>query len=72
MLYFVCIFVLSKYIPMEATRFSSVIRGHHIYKEIWEPIHGQILQCERESNNTFDPFVVSIINDCKIVGHVPQ
>ena len=71
--FILCVFLyLPKYIPMETTWFSSVIRGHHIYKEVWELMHGQILQCERKSSNMFDPFVVSIMNDCKIVGHVPQ
>ena len=55
----------------ETTPFSSVIRGHHIYKEVWEPIHGQILQCARETSNMFGPFAVSIINNGKILGHVP-
>ena len=32
----------------------------------------KILQCERESSNTFYPFVVSIMDDSKIVGHVPR
>ena len=71
--FILCVFLyLPKYVPMETTRFSSVIRGHHIYKEVWELIHSQILQCKKESSNTFGPFVVSIMNDCKIVGHIPQ
>ena len=44
--------------------------ANHIYKEVWEPIHGQILQRERENSNMFDHFAVSIMNDCEIVGHV--
>ena len=54
---------------METMWFSSVIRGHRIYKEVWEPIHGQILQCTRETSNRFDPFAVSIVSDGEIVGH---
>ena len=57
---------------MEITRFSSVIKGHHIYKEIWQPTHGQILQCAREVSNRFDPFAVSVVDDGEIVGHVPR
>ena len=57
---------------METTWFSSIIRGHHIYKEVWEPIYGQILQCTRETSYRFDPFAVFIISDSEIVGHVPQ
>ena len=43
-----------------------------MYKEVWEPIHGQILQCAWETSNRFDPFAVSIVNDGEIVGPVPQ
>ena len=57
---------------METTRIASVIRGHHIYKEIWEPIHGQILQCARERSNRFNPFAVSVVHSEEIVGHVPR
>ena len=57
---------------METMQISSVIRGHHIYKEVWELIHGQILQCTREKSNRFDPCAVSIINSEEVVGHVPR
>ena len=57
---------------MEMTQIPSVIRGHHIYKEVWEPMHGQILQCARERSYRFDPFAVSVVNSEEIVGHVPQ
>ena len=42
--FILCVFLyLLKYVPtyMETTQFSSVIRGHHIYKEVWELIQGQ-------------------------------
>ena len=51
---------------METTQFSWVIRGH-----VWQPIHGQILQCARETSNRFDPFAVSIVNNDEIV-HGPH
>ena len=57
---------------METTQISLVIRGHHIYKDVWEPIHGQILQCARERSNRFNPFAVSIVNSDEIMGHVPR
>ena len=59
--FILCVLVyLPKYIAiaMETTQFSSVIRGHHIYKKVWEPIHGQILQYEMESSNTFNPVLL--------------
>ena len=57
---------------METMWFSSVIRGHHKHKEVWEPIHSQILQCTRETSNRFDPFAVSIVSNGEIVGHMPR
>ena len=41
-----------------------------ICKEVWEPMHGQILQCARERSNRFDPFAFSVVNSEEIVGHV--
>ena len=46
--------------------FFGYQRQPYIQGSIWEPSHGQILQCERESNNTF---AASIMNDGEIVGH---
>ena len=48
---------LPKYVTME---------NMYIAMEVWEPIHGQILQCQQCL------FAVSIINDGEIVGHVPK
>ena len=39
---------------------DSVIRGYHVYKDIWIPIIGGILFCEQESGsgNEKDRFAV--------------
>uniref|UniRef100_A0A1X7TX07 HIRAN domain-containing protein n=1 Tax=Amphimedon queenslandica TaxID=400682 RepID=A0A1X7TX07_AMPQE len=57
--------------------YDSVIRGHHIYKEIWIPLLGEILSCEVEPGNIFDPYAVAIKRSCiygdnATVGHVPR
>ena len=50
-----------------------MIRGYHIYKEIWEASHGETFDCVRETGNRFDPFAVAVISkDGKIIGHVPK
>ena len=49
-----------------------VIRGHHIYKEIWTPVINEILSCSQEHGNSEDRFAVSVIKDGDIVGHVPR
>ena len=52
--------------------FSSVIRGHHVYKDIFTPTIGKILQSRREPDNSYDSFAVAIIENDTIVGHVPR
>ena len=44
------------------TRFcyDSVMHGYHVYKDVWEASHGELLNCERETGNTFDPFAVCV------------
>ena len=38
---------------------DSVIRGYHVYKDIWVPIIGEILFCEQETGNEEDCFAVA-------------
>ena len=42
---------------MEELRRESCIHGH-IYKEIWNPCLGEILQCERDPHNVVDRYSV--------------
>ena len=46
-------------------------RGLHIYKDIWMPELGEILQCEQERENPEDSYAVSVMKADTIVGHVP-
>ena len=52
--------------------FDSVIRGHHIYKEVWSPVIGEILTCEEEPGNVNDLFAVAIKRSGIVVGHIPR
>ena len=47
---------------MEGHRFSveAMIRGHHIYKEIWTPVEGEVLPFTREVGNSRDPMAVAV------------
>jgi len=45
------------------------VRGYHVYKDIWEATHGEILACARETGNAFDPFSVSVLKRDTVVGH---
>ena len=52
---------------------NSVVRGHHIYKDIWNSIHGEELNCKREISNVHDLYAVSVIkHGTGIVGHQPS
>ena len=55
---------------------DSVIRGHHIYKAIWEPVNGEELNTERETGNPHDPLAVAVTKllreERRIVGHLPR
>ena len=59
---------------MEEYTFSveAMIRGHHVYKEIWIPVEGEILSCMREVGNSRDPMAVAVKKGSDVVGHVPR
>ena len=57
---------------MDLLRWDSVIRGHHIYKDIWTPFVSEILCVEQEAHNTADHFAVAVVKDETVVGHVPH
>ena len=46
--------------------FYSVIRGHHVYKSVWTPTVGEVLQVSEEPDNLHD------INVLKESNHVPR
>ena len=48
---------------------SSVIRGHHIYKTVWSPSTGEILEAVREPHNPHDHHAVCLRKTEVIVGH---
>jgi len=56
---------------MDSLHLDSVIRGNHIYKDIWNPFTGEILCVEQEAHNTADCFTVAVVKDETVVGHVP-
>ena len=57
---------------MSSANFESVVRGHHIYKSIWNPAVGERLDVSIERDNAHDRYAVSVQRDSVIVGHVPR
>ena len=47
---------------MEGYRFSveAMIRGHHVYKEIWTPVEGEVFPCTIEVGNSFQLGIVAL------------
>ena len=51
---------------------ESVVRGHHIYKAIWNCAIHEVLVCDQESNNNEDSCAVAVKLGGTIIGHVPR
>ena len=52
---------------------ESVIRGHHIFKEIWTPHTGEILLVRKEAGNVHDRRAFALLKaDGTVVGLVPR
>ena len=58
--------------PTRSIEFDTVIRGYHVYKEIWSATLGEVLTCGRETDNCHDRFAVSVLKGTDTVGHVPK
>ena len=50
---------------------DSVMRGHHIHKDVWTPEIGERLQCQIESYNIHDMHAVAVKRDGVSIVGVP-
>ena len=59
--------------PKHVYEFKSWIKGYHAYQDVWSPVIGEDLACEREPENTFSPggHAVAVKKGDDVVGHVP-
>ena len=53
-------------------RKRSVVKGHHVYKNIWAPFTGEQLSLQAEEDNEHDKYAVAVLKDDYVVGHVPR
>ena len=51
---------------------DSVIRGHHVYKDVWILVVGEDWMCQCELGYPRDPLAIFVFKDSTIVGHVPR
>ena len=57
---------------MEEKSKEMCIRGFHVYKNVWDAVIGEELQCEREGQNTNDRYAVAVKRNNVIVGQLPR
>ena len=57
---------------MEKFTFDSAVRGYHVYKVVWKPTIGEKLQADQELGNEADKFTMKVVQNNKIVGHLPR
>ena len=46
---------------------DSMVRGHHVYQEVWTPITGEYLVCAREEENSQDRYAVAVLKHDEII-----
>jgi len=51
---------------------NYVVRGHHIYKDMWTPVIGEELTCRKQFGNIHDLHAVAVIRGSNMVSHVPR
>ena len=56
----------------ESHTIEAMVRGYHVYKEIWLATLGEELSCTREVENHRDPFAVAVVKSEVVVGHLPR
>lgn len=59
---------------MDTETFSieAMVRGYHVYQDIWDAAHGEELPCQREPMNSKDPYAVAVVKSQVTVGHIPR
>ena len=52
---------------------EAMVRGYHVYCNVWQASRNEILQCTRDVSNRKDPYAVSVVKSgTGIVGHLPK
>ena len=56
------------------TEVTSIIRGHHVYKKVWDATIGEMLEAasdDREEGKEYDKYAVVLCKRDLLVGHIP-
>ena len=57
------IYTLTGILRMAVCERHSCVRGYHVYKNIWDAVIGEEIQCERELHNGSDRYAVAVKKD---------
>ena len=58
--------------PYFCASYTNVVRGFHVYKDIWTPVLIEVHPTQQEHGNPEDMYTVSILKDEIIVGNIPR
>ena len=47
---------------MASFEIEAMVRGYHIYKDVWSAVIDEEFPYKREDGNRFDPFAVAVCN----------
>ena len=56
----------------DTTAVDTVLKGFHVYKDVWNPVIGKTLFCTLEFGSIHDPYAVAACKGVELVGHVPR
>ena len=57
---------------MNSFSVQAMVRGYHVYRDVWAASIGELLPCEREAGNASDRYAVAVMKYFAVVGHVPR
>ena len=52
--------------------FTSFVRGHHVYCNVWTPVVNKVLTLKREPGNPVSVHTVAVTRDGEFAGHIPH
>ena len=53
---------------MASFEIEAMVRGYHIYKDVWSAVIEEEFPCKREEGNRYDPFAVAVCNGDIVIG----
>ena len=56
------------------TEVTSIVRGHHVYKKVWDATIGEMLEAasdDREEAKEYEKYAVGLYKRDLLVGHIP-